>query len=183
MTGETEVHTAKLDSQHPGRVLSRHTRAAGLIVICVLLGSCAALRDVKAWLHPNPAPKPVTEKIAVPAPQPPSPPRQKPPIREPIKPEKPERLAEVDPNSLMGLNPSMVEKVLGAPSRVNKSDLSLVWTYAAASCSFQVFFYPDLKTATFHVLKYGGIDEAGHQLAPSQECIRSILTVKSDTAG
>ena len=141
------------------------------------------MQDVKAWLQPTASPKPVAEKIAVPPLQPPAPPRQKPPIREPTKPEKPERLAEVDPNTLMGLSPWLVEKVLGAPSRVNKSELSLVWTYAAANCSFQVFFYPDLKTATFHVLKYGGIDEAGHQLAPSQECIRSILTVKSDTAG
>jgi len=184
MTGEIEVQTAKYASMRSGRALSWSTRAMGCVVICLLLGSCAAVRDVKDWLHPSRAPKPVAEKIAAPPPPPPSPPRQKPPPREPQKPEKPpERLAEVDPNTLMGLNPSMVEKILGAPSRVSKNDLSLVWTYAAVSCSFQVFFYPDLKTATFHVLKFGGVDEAGQQLAPSQECIRNILTVKSDTAG
>ena len=104
------------------------------------------------------------------------------PVHEPPReaPREPERVASVDPNSLIGLAPAAVEKLLGAPSTISKSDPSLVWTYAAQGCSFQVFFYPDIKTASFHALKYASTGGTGD---PADNCVRTILTVKSNGPG
>lgn len=127
--------------------------------------------------------------VETPPPPPTQVPKPKPALREAARPEKPEkpekleRLAEVDPNSLIGLDPPTVEKVLGTPSKISKSDISLVWTFSAPNCSFQIFFYPDLKTSAFHALKYGGVDGNGAQLAMSELCIRGILTAKTNAPG
>jgi hypothetical protein len=88
----------------------------------------------------------------------------------------PERVAAVDPKSLIGLTPSAVEKLLGAPSGVAKSDPSLVWTYSGQGCSVQIVFYPDLKTASYHALKYSS--SAGAEA--DNACVRNILTVRSN---
>jgi len=58
-----------------------------------------------------------------------------------------------------------------------------VWTFSAPSCSFQVFFYPDVKTSALHALKYGGVDGNGAQMATSETCIRGILTAKTNAPG
>ena len=151
------------------------------------LGGCSVLHDVRDWFARDQKPAiPVAVKpVAVPPEPPPTQlPKPKPPARESAKPEKPpERLAEVDPNTLIGLDPPTVEKLLGSPTRVSKSDISLVWTFSAPSCSFQIFFYPDLKTSSFHALKYGGVDGNGAQLAMSELCIRGILTAKTNAPG
>jgi hypothetical protein len=169
------------------------TLAIALVAVAAssLLGGCAILHDVGEWFRRERTPPPaVASPVEVPPPPPPVQlPKPKPVQHEaarpekPDKPEKPERLAEVDPNTLIGLDPPTVEKVLGAPSKVSKSDISLVWTYSAPNCSFQVFFYPDLKTSAFHALKYGGIDGNGAQLAMSELCIRGILTAKTNAPG
>ena len=157
------------------------------LVASFALGGCSVLHDVRDWLSRDQKPatvavKPVAEP---PAPPPTQLPKPKPPAaHEPVKqPEKPEKLAEVDPNTLIGLDPSTVEKLLGSPTRVSKSDITLVWTFSAPSCSFQIFFYPDLKTSAFHALKYGGVDGNGAQLAMSELCIRGILTAKTNAPG
>lgn len=171
--------------------LARSFRTAvGLVAASSLLGGCALLHDVGQWFHHDSPPPPA---IAMPVETPPPPPTQvpkpKPALREAARPEKPEkpekleRLAEVDPNSLIGLDPPTVEKVLGTPSKISKSDISLVWTFSAPNCSFQIFFYPDLKTSAFHALKYGGVDGNGAQLAMSELCIRGILTAKTNAPG
>ena len=162
-------------------------RAAGVaLAMSFMLGGCTVLHDVRDWFSREQKPAiPVSVKpVAVPPEPPPTQlPKPKPAAREPVKPEKPERLAEVDPNSLIGLDPPNVEKLLGSPTRVSKSDISLVWTFSAPSCSFQIFFYPDLKTSAFHALKYGGVDGNGTQLATSELCIRGILTAKTNAPG
>lgn len=94
-------------------------------------------------------------------------------------PREPERVASIDPKSLIGLAPSAVEKLLGTPTNISKGDPSLVWTYAGQGCSFQIFFYPDLKTASFHALKYGSTSGAGE----SDACIRNILTARANGPG
>ncbi len=91
-----------------------------------------------------------------------------------------ERIAAIDPNKLIGLDPAGVSKLLGPPSTVAKGDPSLVWTYIAAGCAFRIFFYPDIKTASFHALKYGGFDGKGGQIALSQSCIRNILMARAN---
>ncbi|GAA0568939.1 hypothetical protein [Rhizomicrobium electricum] len=88
----------------------------------------------------------------------------------------PERVAALDPKSLIGLTPAAVEKLLGAPSAVLRSDPSLVWTYSGQGCSVQIVFYPDLKTASYHALKYNST--AGAEA--DNTCVRNILTVRSN---
>ena len=147
-------------------------------------GGCAAWHR----LHDKPtaARTPVvTEKppavIALPPSQPPAKPRrQVHEAREPVPVKEPEKIASIDPKSLIGLAPAAVEKLLGAPSSVSRGDPSLVWTYAGQGCSFQIFFYPDLKTASFHALKYGS---TGGGNDPSDACVRGILAVRSNGPG
>jgi len=148
----------------------------------LMLGGCAT---IKGWFaHDTKPPPPV---IATPVtPPPPAPvqvPKPKPVTHEVPKPEKPEKLAEVDPTSLIGLDSPTVEKLLGTPTKISKSEISLVWTFSAPSCSFQIFFYPDVKTSALHALKYGGVDGNGAQMATSETCIRGILTAKTNAPG
>jgi hypothetical protein len=171
------------------RGLSQTFQTAVLaIAASSLLGGCAVLHD---WFHHEKAPPPpvIAAPIETPPPAPTQVPKPKPVLHEAARPEKPEkvdkpeRVAEVDPNSLIGLDPPTVEKVLGTPSKISKSNISLVWTFSAPNCSFQIFFYPDLKTSAFHALKYGGVDGNGAQLAMSELCIRGILTAKTNAPG
>lgn len=150
------------------------------------LGGCAALRDVRDWFSRDAKPTPpvIATPVTPPPPVPTQLPKPKPVTHEIAKPEKPpEKLAEVDPSSLIGLDPPTVEKLLGAPSKISKSEISLVWTFSAPSCSFQIFFYPDVKTSALHALKYGGVDGNGAQMATSEQCIRGILTAKTNAPG
>lgn len=91
----------------------------------------------------------------------------------------PAKVAAVDPNTLVGLDPPAVEKIIGAPTSVARSDPSLVWTYAGSGCSFQIIFYPDIKTTTFHALKFVGSDASGGHLDSTHACIRNILTARN----
>src|SRR5436190_1489230 len=137
----------------PALLLRSRAFACIALASSLALGGCTVLHDVRDWFSRDQKPaatvavKPVAEPAAPPPTQLPKP---KPPAREPAKPEKPEKLAELDPNTLIGLDPPTIEKLLGSPTRVSKSDISLVWTFSAPSCSFQIFFYPDLKTSAFH---------------------------------
>ncbi|GAA0529151.1 hypothetical protein FHS83_002395 [Rhizomicrobium palustre] len=111
--------------------------------------------------------------VQPPAPLPtPAPARPKRIVKEETK--EPERLASVDPKSLIGLQPNAVERLLGSPTNVTRSTPSLVWTYAGQGCSFKVVFYPDIKTESFHALKFSASN------GEDNSCIRNILTVKSN---
>jgi hypothetical protein len=101
---------------------------------------------------------------------------REPPPRE--TPREPERLASIDPKTLIGLAPAAVERLLGTPSSVSKADPSLVWTYSGQGCTFQIIFYPDLNTSSFHALKYGSTGGDA-----SDVCVRNILTVKNNGPG
>jgi len=94
----------------------------------------------------------------------------------------PKKLIVIDPNRLIGLEPGAVQKLLGAPARVRNDDISREWVYAAAGCSFRVFFYPNIKTNSFQALKYGGDDGNGELMDDSDVCIRHILTAKPNAA-
>jgi len=124
----------------------------------------------------DPAPetsKPPAAQAAVPTPQP-APQRTRRAVKETSEPHEPERLAAVDPKSLIGLAPNAVEHLLGTPTAISNSTPSLVWTYSGQGCSFKIVFYPDIKTESFHALKVssGGSEDSN--------CIRNILTVKSN---
>lgn len=174
--------------------LGRKTRILGTIAVALagslMLESCAVVGEMKGWFSHDATPPPVVERPVAPTPPVVQTPRPKPQVRDAIvkpekteKPEKPERLASVDPDSLIGMEPSTVEKLLGSPSKITKNNISLVWVYAGAGCAFQIFFYPDVKTSAFHALKYGGTDGNGGPVITSQACIRDILTTKNNAPG
>lgn len=140
-------------------------RTFALAGICTL-AACSHLNPTA----PTPAPTPAVAQ-PVPTPQP-SPNRPKRVVKESER--EPERVALVDPKSLIGLTPGAVERLLGSPAKVLNGTPSLVWTYAGQGCTFMVVFYPELKTESFHALKYsssGGEDST---------CLRNILTVKNN---
>jgi hypothetical protein len=142
------------------------------------LNGCATVDKAKNWIDPSPKPQPVAAAPVAPAPPPATRPKRQ--VRDAHEPKAPEKIAAVDPDSLIGMDPPAVEKLLGAPAKIDKSGVSLVWTYASPGCAFQVFFYPDIKTSSFHALKYGGRDGNGGQIETSQTCIRNILTARSN---
>jgi hypothetical protein len=93
------------------------------------------------------------------------------------------RAPSVDPGRLIGMAPKAVRELLGPPVRVESYDLSREWVYASNGCSFRVFFYPNLNTAAFRVLKYGGNDGNGELMDVSDVCIRHILTARKNATG
>lgn len=159
-------------------------RRPRVAVICMLLtlSGCAVLQRLH---QPPPAPAARTagrEAAVPPAPvPPPAPAKPRRPVRDAHDTKAEEKVAAIDPDTLIGLEPAAVERLLGAPSSVSKGDPSLVWTWNAPGCSFQVFFYPDLKTVSFHALKYGST--GGDIPDNPQACIRNILTARSNGPG
>ena len=89
----------------------------------------------------------------------------------------------IDPRRLIGMAPGGVRELLGPPLRIESYDLSREWIYASNGCSFRIFFYPNLNTATFRVLKYGGNDGNGELMDVSDVCIRHILTARKNATG
>ncbi len=140
------------------------------------------MQRAEDWLRgksPPAAAAPASPQVSIASPPVTIPPLPKPKHQD-REPKEVEKVATIDPNRFIGLDPSGVAKLLGPPSTVAKGDPSLVWTYVAAGCAFRIFFYPDLKTASFHALKYGGFGGNGEQISLSQSCIRNILTVRAN---
>ena len=90
------------------------------------------------------------------------------------------RVASIDPQSLLGLDPDDVQKRLGAPARMENSALSRKWIYAAPGCSFSIFFYPNVNSTSFHALKYGSARDDGESIDNSDACVRKILTARNN---
>ena len=92
------------------------------------------------------------------------------------------KLAEpvvVAPADLVGFDFSSVLQVLRKPDTVQSSALSIVWTYSEPTCTLQLFFYPDIQTKIFHLLKHDlkGAADGGTE---RNACMRDIMAVKSD---
>lgn len=94
-----------------------------------------------------------------------------------------EKSTAIDPGQLIGMAPGAVRQLLGPPLRVENYDLSREWVYASSRCSFRLFFYPNLNTAAFRVLKYGSSDGNGELIDVSDVCIRHILTARKNATG
>lgn len=188
----TRLHLGSSGSaKGPGDL--RHTlplSAAACVGIGLMLGGCSTTNfDLFKAQEPPPAaavpdPKPHVVATIVPK-QRPKPPAASDrdsaadPHEHDAPPPTPAKVASIDPNKLVGLDPPAVEKIIGAPTSVARSDPSLVWTYAGSGCSFQIIFYPDIKTTTFHALKFVGSDASGGHLDSSHACIRNILTARN----
>jgi len=180
--------------------LLRLIRAGGIGLVFLELGGCMTLGDHA----PPPA---VADSASLPADYAPTPivnasasavnvsasaivqpaklaPRVKKPQREHRTAEvSHQKMSPIDPDHLIGLAPGAVRQLLGPPARVEYSDLSREWIYASGGCSFRVFFYPNLNTASFRVLKYGGNHGNGDLMDVSDVCIRHILMAKKNATG
>ena len=161
--------------------------AAAILVLGTTLSGCETIDGVL-----NPAPHPIA-KPSPPATQPvvaraqvtPAKQKPKPSPHESKEPEQvaakePEQVAAIDPDRLIGLDPQAVEKLLGAPAAITKGDPSLVWTYAGLGCSFQIIFYPDIKTTLFHALKYMDVSDSDAKVQDSRTCVRNTLTARNN---
>lgn len=159
----------------------------GLATAASALSGCAMVSDQFKSAPSAATPDPKQHVVATVLPNPKQ--RPKPPVADTHEHDAPAdthdhdpppvKTASIDPNRLVGLDPPAVEKVLGAPTNVSRSDPSLVWTYVGSGCSFQIIFYPDIKTTTFHALKFLGSDSSGGRLDNSHACIRNILTARN----
>lgn len=167
------------------------SRTVGMSV-AVMLGGCMSVGDrpsVPVKPAPAaPAPAAIAEfsppVVATPAVPPTPAPRPRRVVREtkPISEQATlrDKLVLIDPDKLIGMDPRGVQKLLGAPAQVKNDDLSREWVYASPGCSFRVFFYPNLNSASFRVLKYGSSGDGGELLDVSDVCVRRILTAKSN---
>lgn len=76
---------------------------------------------------------------------------------------------------LLGSDFNSILHVLRSPDSVNKDNLSVVWTYAPPGCTLRLFFYPDIKTTVFHLLKYDFRNSSGEALMSGDACMDSML--------
>jgi hypothetical protein len=86
----------------------------------------------------------------------------------------------VEPSELVGFNFDSVLEVLREPDAVEKNALSVVWTYAGSDCTLQLFFYPDIQTAVFRLLKYELKGSTGEKLNESGACMRPMMAMRKD---
>ena len=153
--------------------------------LAVALGGCTHWPEWVPWYKPAETAK---AEPAVPA-VPPSEETRKPHIAHPAPhhtepPPPPEpQIAMADPDTLVGMKPDAVSKLLGPPANIVKAELSLVWTYSADGCALKVYFYPDLKTSDFHVLKFSLAGAGGKTLDKDDPCRRKLLALKTHDTG
>jgi hypothetical protein len=86
----------------------------------------------------------------------------------------------VAPAELVGSDYAAVLKVLRRPDSVDTSALSVVWSYRDSDCQLKLFFYPDIETTTFHVLRYDLQNAAGEKLANTNPCMQQFMAARTD---
>jgi hypothetical protein len=184
----------------------RRLLAALGIVAAFTLSACSTLEQLQQRLAQNEAPAPAPEAMPQPAPEPPPPqmppaelpkppmemaPRMLPvPKPRPAKPSgpgeqaapKPAPTPRVMPADLIGSDFAEVLRLIRQPDTVQTNALAIVWTYSEPVCKLQLYFYPDIETTTFHVLKYDLKDAAGGKLENAGLCMQRILVAKNDAA-
>ena len=116
-----------------------------------------------------PRPRPPARRPAPPAtPAPPLPPEATAPEPEAVL-----------PSELVGYDFNGVLKRLKKPDMIQNSALSIVWTYSQSDCTLQLYFYPDIQTRIFRLLKYDLKDSTGEKPNDSSACMRHMM-VRSD---
>jgi hypothetical protein len=177
-----------------------HARQASVIGVSALLAGCSALglgpsKMEMPMMEPEViAPAPVAEapmamppmmeempEVAsmVPPPIPKMAPRP-PPRRVPPPAPPPPRVPEILPppvavNTLIGSDFMAVRQIFRSPDTIQNSNLSVVWIYSPPGCTLQLFFYPDIATTTFRLLKYDLRNAAGEILMSGDPCMQQML--------
>src|SRR5215471_19835059 len=88
----------------------------------------------------------------------------------------------IAPSDLVGLSFDSVLERLRKPDTVEKNALSVVWTYSEPDCTLQLYFYPDIQTTIFHLLKYDLKGARGEKLNDSGACMQLMAMRKDGTA-
>ena len=86
----------------------------------------------------------------------------------------------VEPAELVGFNFDSVLTVLRQPDAVERNALSVVWTYAGSDCTLQLYFYPDIQTAVFRLLKYELKGSTGEKLNDGGACMQPMMAMRKD---
>jgi hypothetical protein len=168
------------------RLIDGSRNAITLGFIALSLGGCMSLAEKAppsnaelrgSVAEVEPPPEPVVAPPAEPAPRIKKVSRVKPAPRAPQ-----DKAVTIDPDRLIGMGPGEVRKLLGTPVQTRNDQLPREWIYGTGRCSFRVFFYPNLNTASFRVLKYGSSDGNGELIDTSDVCIRHILTARKNAA-
>jgi hypothetical protein len=95
---------------------------------------------------------------------------------------KPPAPGRIMPADLIGSDFAEVLRLIRQPDTVQTNALAIVWTYSEPVCKLQLFFYPDIETTTFHVLKYDLRDAAGEKLDNPGQCMQRIVVARNDAA-
>ena len=86
----------------------------------------------------------------------------------------------VEPAELVGFNFDSVLTVLRQPDTVERNALSVVWTYSGSDCTLQLYFYPDIQTAVFRLLKYELKGSGGEKLNDGSACMQPMMAMRKD---
>jgi hypothetical protein len=78
------------------------------------------------------------------------------------------------PGELVGSDFSTVRDALREPDYVQSNALTIVWTYADPGCTLRLFFYPDIQTTRFHLLKYDLRSDMGDKLSDGSACMQHL---------
>ena len=84
------------------------------------------------------------------------------------------------PGELVGSDFATVREVLREPDDVQSGALTVVWTYSESSCILRLFFYPDIQTRIFHLLKYNVKSTSGEKLNDSSLCMQQLAAARKD---
>ena len=137
---------------------------------------------------PEPAPPAVPEAatempIVVPPPDPPQTAIVK---RKTVPKKRPVRVrrapASIAPAELVGFESDAVLDVLRKPDSIRKEALPIVWTYSYAGCTLRLFFYPEIESEKFRVLKFDLRDRNGQKLNNTAECMQKFMVAKNNEA-
>ena len=183
------------------RHISRVMGIMALPAAALVLASCSSMPLQSLFSRPSlppvrpvimapaetreiPVQEPMVAVTAPTTPRPPMvasvmPPRPQRPPMPVMKPPPPMEMDAVAPGNLVGSDFSSVLQVLRRPDNVEESSLSVVWTYQS-ECRLQLYFYPDIKTKVFRLLKFDLKDGSGEKPANSNACMRSIMVAKND---
>ena len=141
------------------------------------------LREIplgKVTVEKPQAPQPTPPRVAsLPPPRPPAPRTLIVPAPKPAAPKQAD-VPTIAPGELVGADFSSVLQVFRKPDMVQSSALSVVWTYSQAACTLQLFFYPDIQTKVFRLLKYDLKSEAGEKTADRSACLHDIMAIRND---
>ncbi len=89
------------------------------------------------------------------------------------------KAARIDPNTLVGLAPDAIDRILGSPTGVRAEAMTVEWTYVRPSCSLIIFFYPDIATGALRALNYTLADVNG-RVGANQACVNFLMMARSD---